>query len=118
MRRFALLLLLIGIPHGALRAQTALALNLTLPTLGGDQLWSDQLVYGQWRMQKNELTGDYRLLDPADMRRASGEEADCRAAFNSLKRDGIIRPLKGKAVVTLHGLGRARSCMNVIGGHL
>lgn len=93
-------------------------LNLPLPTLGGEQLWSDQLVYGKWRMQRNELTGHFRLIDPADVRRAWGNEAECRATFEALKRESEVPPLNGKAIITLHGLGRTRNAMNAIGRYL
>lgn len=118
MRRFALILLLLGAACGGLRAQTSGSLNLALPTLGGEQLWSDQLVHGKWRIQRNELTGHFRLLDPADVRCAWGNEPECRAAMDALKLNSKIPPLKGRAVITLHGLGRTRNSMNAIGRHL
>src|SRR4051812_26881454 len=112
MRRFALLLLIACAPSGALCAQTFGPLNLALPTLGGEQFWSDQLVYGEYRIQRNELTGHFRFLDSTGVRRAWGTESECRAAFEALKREGQVLPLKGKAVITLHGLGRTRNAMN------
>src|SRR4051794_19577483 len=118
MRRIAFFLLFIGVQIGALRAQTAGSLNLALPTLGGDQFWSDQLVYHKLRIQRNELTGHFRLLDSTDVRRAWGTEEECRAALETLKRDKKMSPLKGRAVITLHGLGRTRNAMNAIGRHL
>ena len=36
--------------------------NLKSPTLGGKQFWYDELVYGDWRIQRNVLTKHYRLL--------------------------------------------------------
>jgi len=99
-------------------AQSASTLNVALRTLGGEQFWTDRLVYGKWRIQRNELTGHYRLLDPADVRRAWGDEATCRAQFAALKRSGAVPPLSGKAVITLHGLGRSRDHMEVFGKYL
>ena len=32
-------------------------------TTGGRQIWTDQLVFHDWRIQKNSLTGHFRLLD-------------------------------------------------------
>jgi len=118
MRRLAILLIITFAPAGVLRAQSPGLLNLALPTLGGEQLWTDQLVHGKWRIQRNELTGHFRLLDSADVRRAWGNEAECRAAFERLQHEGQVPPLSGKAVITLHGLGRTRNSMNAIGRYL
>jgi hypothetical protein len=99
----------------SLCAQTPASLNLSWKTLGAEQLWSDELVYGRWRIQRNELTGHYRLLDPSDIRRAWGTDAQCRAAFAGLKRSEMLSPLDGRAVITLHGFGRSRDHMAGIG---
>jgi hypothetical protein len=90
-------------------------LNITWRTLGGDQLWSDELVHGGWRMQTSAVTGHYRLLDPADVRRAWGTAEQCQAAFADLKRREKLPPLDGRAVLTLHGFGRSRDHMSAIG---
>jgi hypothetical protein len=115
MRRSILILIVCSVCSGDLRAQTLAPLNLALPTLGGDQFWSDQLVHSKWRVQRNELTGHFRLLDANDVHRGWGTEAECSAAFAALKRGGEIPPLYGKAIITLHGLGRTRNAMNAIG---
>ena len=57
--------------------------NVAWRTLGGDQFWSDELVHGQWRIQRNAITGNYRLLDPANVRRAWGSDEQCRAALRT-----------------------------------
>ena len=36
---------------------------IPLPTMGGKQFWADELFFHQWRIQRNVLTGHYRLLD-------------------------------------------------------
>src|SRR5690349_18171564 len=87
-----------------LRAEDPAPVNLPLPTLGGEQFWSDELVYQGWRIQQNVLTQHYRLLDPLDIRRAWGTDAQCRAAFEEWKRRDNIQPPAGQAVITLHGL--------------
>jgi pimeloyl-ACP methyl ester carboxylesterase len=99
-------------------AQSTTTLNIPLGTLGGEQLWSDQLVRGKWRIQRNELTGHCRLLDPADVRRAWGDEKQCRDELEMQKRNSAAPPLAGKAVITLHGLGRTRDHMNSLGKYL
>jgi Alpha/beta hydrolase of unknown function (DUF915) len=95
--------------------KTAAPVNFAWQTLGGEQFWSDELVYGQWRIQRNEFTGHYRLLDPTDVRRAWGTAEQCRTALDELKQSQKLPPLDGRAVVTLHGFGRSRSHMATIG---
>ncbi len=108
-------LLLLG---QSLPAQTASHFNIAWTTLGGDQFWSDELVFGKWRIQRNEITSHYRLLDPSDVRRAWGSVEECRAALTGIKRIDQLPPLDGKAVVTLHGFGRSRDHMTAIGSCL
>ena len=92
--------------------------NVEWKSMGGQQFWSDKLVYRKWRIQQNELSDHYRLLDPSDVRRAWGTEGQCREAFEALKRTENIPPLGGKAVITLHGLGRSRDHMTTLGAKL
>src|SRR5262245_34292115 len=101
-----------------LRAEDPLPANIPLPTLGGEQFWSDELVYEGWRIQQNVLTQHYRLLDPRDVRRAWGTAEQCRAAFAEFKRHENLPPLSGRAVVTLHGLIRSRDLMDWLGNFL
>ena len=83
-----------------------------LPTLGGKQFWADELLFHHWRIQRNALTDDYRLLDEHDLRHASGTFDECRAALESIKQERHLPRMSGKAVVVLHGLGRSRSSMD------
>src|SRR5262245_5275729 len=92
--------------------------NVESRTMGGQLFWSDKLVYSKWRIQQNELSDHYRLLDPSEVRRTWGTEAQCREAFEELKRTENIPPLDGKAVITLHGLGRSRDHMAALGAKL
>jgi len=119
MRRSALALVLVLTAFcPSLSAQTGSLVQTTLNSLGSEQIWSDQFVYGKWRIQRNELTGHCRLVDPNNVRRASGDGEQCRAAFATIKRTERVPPLAGKAVVTLHGLGRTRDHMTALGQHL
>jgi pimeloyl-ACP methyl ester carboxylesterase len=93
-------------------------LNWPLPTLGGEQFWSDEHVYQGWRIQHNALTDHYRLLDPRDVRRAWGTQQQCQVAFEEVKQREKLPPLDGRAVVTLHGLFRSRDHMEGIGRYL
>ena len=104
--------------EGAKAVDGPARLNFAWRTLGGEQFWSDELVYGKWRIQRQAISGHYRLLDPANIRRAWGNNEQCRAAFAELKHSGTIDPIHGKAVVTLHGLGRWRDHMATMGSFL
>jgi pimeloyl-ACP methyl ester carboxylesterase len=112
---FVCCLLLLGRP---LAAQTAGHLNFAWKTLGGEQFWSDELVFGKWRIQRSEITSHYRLLDPFDVRRAWGSADECRTALADVKRIDQLPPLDGKAVITLHGFGRSRDHMAALGSYL
>jgi pimeloyl-ACP methyl ester carboxylesterase len=92
------------------KPQMSLA-NIPTWTLGGKQFWTDELIHGEWRIQRNVLSGHYRLLDSANIRRAWGSWDACLHKWNALKEDQKIEPLHKKVIVVLHGLGRTRSSM-------
>ena len=91
--------------------------NWTTPTLGGKQFWTDQFVYGDWRIQQHAYSKHCRLLDPKNYRRAWGTFNECRRKFESLRVSERIPALSGKAVLLLHGLGRTRSSMAKLAEH-
>jgi len=106
---------LVGRLVGQLLGQETGAGNQALvpmPTLGGKQFWADELFFHQWRIQHNVLTGHYRLLDENNRRHASGTYRECRDVLEQIKRQRRLPPMRGKAVVVLHGLIRSRSSMN------
>lgn len=105
-------------PLTATAAITPSPFNLAWKTLGGEQFWSDELVHGAWRIQRNALSGHHRLLDPAEVRRAWGTWEQCKAAFDEHKSSRAIPPLTGRAVITLHGFGRSRDHMAGLGKFL
>jgi pimeloyl-ACP methyl ester carboxylesterase len=80
--------------------------------MGGKQFWADELFFHQWRIQRNVLDDHYRLLDPDDMRHATGSYHDCTAALERIKHQEKLRRMSGKAVVVLHGLVRSRASMD------
>jgi pimeloyl-ACP methyl ester carboxylesterase len=81
------------------------------PTLGGKQFWSDELFFRGWRIQRNAMTGHYRLLDPKDRRHGWGTFKQCRAKLEEIKREKHLKPMDGRAVIVLHGLIRSRKSM-------
>lgn len=77
-------------------------------TRGGQYLWADELLFHKWRIQRNFLTGHCRLLDGEDRRHARGTFEACLAKLDEIKREQKLPPMKGKAVLILHGLGDSR----------
>jgi pimeloyl-ACP methyl ester carboxylesterase len=89
-----------------------------LPTMGGKQFWSDELFFHKWRIQRNVFTGHCRLLDGQDWQRATGTYDDCLKALEDIKRNENLPPMKGKAVIVLHGLFRSRNSMDSLCDYL
>ena len=55
--------------------------NLPFPTLGGLTFWENVEVHESgWKLQKNRITGHYRLLDPKDGRYAWGFDLESMVA--------------------------------------
>ncbi len=92
--------------------------NRVSSTLGGKQFWGDELFFGQWRIQRNTLSGHYRLLDPDDARHAWGTRDGCREQLRRIRFERGLKPTTGPVVITLHGLGRGRGAMNRLVKHL
>jgi pimeloyl-ACP methyl ester carboxylesterase len=93
-------------------------LNLPTPTLGGTQFWTDLLLFRDWRIQQNALTGHCRLLDGANVRRAWGEFEHCRATLEETKTERELPPMRGKVVILLHGLCSVRYSMSPLSAYL
>lgn len=58
--------------------------NIPTPTMGGAVFWTDLSVLNGWRVQKNWMFGNCRILDPNDVRRAWGGESQMLKAFEAL----------------------------------
>ncbi len=108
---FAIALALLGLATEAGAAPPALPDTLAVPTMGGKQFWADEFFFHQWRIQRNVLTGHCRLLDEQNYRYESGTFEQCRTVLARIRREREIPPMRGKAVVVLHGLFRSRSSM-------
>ena len=93
-------------------------LNIPTWTLGGKQFWTDELIHGEWRIQRNVLSGHYRLLDPSHVRRAWGSWDSCWQNWTQRKQEQQVPSLKKQVVIVLHGLGRTRSSMRAMAHYL
>jgi len=92
--------------------------NALAPTLGGRQFWADELFYHEWHVQRNALTGHCRLLDGSNVRHAWGSFEECCAKLERIKRERSLPPMRGPAVVVLHGLFRSAASMAHISRYL
>jgi pimeloyl-ACP methyl ester carboxylesterase len=106
-----------GPPEAAEDRETGIGLP-PMPTLGGMQFWADELFFHRWRIQRNVLTGHYRLLDGNLLRHASGTYGECLAKLQEIKRERNLPPMQGRAVVTLHGLAHSRVSMTPLGKYI
>ena len=116
-------LCLLAIPAFAEEKESSAApveqnVNFPTTTLGGTQFWSDELVFHRWRIQFNVFTGHYRLLDEDDYRHTWGTFEQCKTKLDAIRREKELPPMKGRAVLTLHGLIRSRDNMAGIGEYL
>lgn len=87
-------------------------------TLGGTQYWTDHLVCHGWRIQRNVMFGQYRLLKPTNRVAQTGTYANCLQAFDSVFRQPNFPPISSKVLVSVHGLGRTRNSMSGIGEYV
>jgi pimeloyl-ACP methyl ester carboxylesterase len=83
-------------------------------TLGGRQFWSDIRFFRGWRIQQNVFTDHCRLLDPEDHRQSRGSLAECEAALIAVRNDQQLPPMKGRAVILVHGLIRSSRSFNAM----
>jgi hypothetical protein len=59
--------------------------NLPTKTMGGLVFWADVADISGWRLQRNWVFGNCRILDPNDVRRAWGGETAMLEAFEYLE---------------------------------
>jgi hypothetical protein len=69
---------------GRLLEQIGAMPNVMTPTMGGRVFWNEIASVSGWRLQKNSLFGNCRILDPNNIRCAWGGEAAMLQAFQSL----------------------------------
>ncbi|MCH2115825.1 MAG: alpha/beta hydrolase [Pirellulales bacterium] len=81
-------------------------------TLGGRMIFSDEVVYHGWRIQKNSLLGHYRLLEPDDSRYTFGSLEHCLEELEKVKIEKELPPMPEEVVIVVHGLGAYRHWMN------
>jgi pimeloyl-ACP methyl ester carboxylesterase len=83
-----------------------------VPTFGGLWVWTDVVIYDDWRVQQNAVTGHYRLIDPRERRHASGDLDECLAKLDAVKVEHKLKPGPKDVVIVVHGLGANRAIMS------
>ena len=58
--------------------------NIETLTMGGEVFWNDLVNVSGWRLQKNKIFGNCRILDPNNIRKAWGGEKAMLKAFQKL----------------------------------
>lgn len=106
------------IDHASFRRQMP-----RIPTLGGRQFWSDILIHGGARVQRNFWTGHHRTLDAANRRHEFGLRETCleaigRASSPGVALDGAVvdrhAGRRETLIVFLHGLFRSRALLGCL----
>jgi pimeloyl-ACP methyl ester carboxylesterase len=101
------------------QAQATPEPNLPLPTLGGMQFWLDYRMRRDWRLQKNILTGHWRLLDPLGIRHAWGKQAAVEAVWEKRVEPKIAaQPTPDMVVIFLHGILLSQDSWFIMRRHL
>lgn len=93
---------------------------VSLPTssLDSAMAWTDQYFFHQWRIQQHVDSNECRLLDEDGDLHARGSYAECRAKLVAISREQDLEPMRGKAVVLLHGLAAPCWSMQLLARHL
>lgn len=87
--------------------------QIPMPTLGGAQIWSDRTHRDGYRVQYNEITGHFRLIDPHNVRRGWGTEAEMDQLLDEYYPKPPV-PTAKPIVVLMHGLMRTDGSMKSI----
>ncbi len=87
-------------------------------TLGGRQFWGDVHHFHGWRIQQNVFSKNYRLIDPDDLCHTLGSFDECHARLNRVSAEKKLAPMKGPAVILIHGLLQSSRCMVKFGANI
>ena len=87
-------------------------------TLGGRQFWGDVHHFQGWRIQQNVFSKNYRLIDPDDICQTLGSLDECHVKLNRVSEERKLAPMKGPAVILIHGLLQSSKCMLQMGANL
>lgn len=104
----------LGLPLGAF-SSWSLPRQLAWPD---DLLWTDVKIRGGWKMQQFSLQPRWRVLDPERTTVVAGSREACLERWYQLDHSGALPPVRGRVLLTLHGLGRTGRHMEGLGRSL
>ncbi len=88
--------------------------NLPTKTAGGIQLWTDHVWRNGNRIQRNVVTGHWRLIDQADVRRAWGTREQCQEVLDERVPPTPSIKTNQHYIILLHGLMRTSHSMSAL----
>ncbi len=100
------------------QAETGGLLGLRGRPLGGGLVFSDEIVYQDWRIQKHAVIGHYLLLDPEGKIHSRGSYEHCFDELEKVKEQKKLAPMPKDVVIVLHGLGATRKWMDSLTDYL
>ena len=87
-------------------------------TLGGRLFWEDVYNFQNWIIQKNVRTLEYRLLDPYNIRRASGTFEQCRDALMKYIEAYEMDAPYDDSIVLIPGFGQSKKALKELAEEL
>jgi hypothetical protein len=69
---------------GELLEKTGKMPNIKMKTLGGKVFWKNLVVHNGWKLQKNDVFGNCRILNPENKRIAWGGESEMVKLMESI----------------------------------
>lgn len=73
----------------------------------GVPFWGDLQFCHGWRIQRDSLTGTCRLIDGEYFCYATGRREQCEQRLQEIRKQRQLGPMRGEAVVLIHGLIRS-----------
>ena len=87
-------------------------------TLGGRLFWEDVYNFQDWIIQKNVRTLNYRLLDPHNIRRASGTFEQCRDELIKYIEAYEMAAPYDDSIVLIPGFGQSKKALRELAKEL
>ena len=79
--------------------------RIPIKVTGGILFWGDVLFSNGWQIQRNAITGSYRLIDANSIQRAFGTFEECKNRLDAIQAEEGIQPMTGSIVIIMHGFG-------------